>query len=98
MKIKGVHKTDIWYRFINNQLQLEADAREALPYVRSRPGSLAIVRLTWSEHQQLYKFVRTPTTDPFRMLNMQPATFQPGRFVHSCWCLLLLLGTMPRRT
>jgi hypothetical protein len=31
-----------FYRFIDSQLQLEADAREALPYVHSQLRSVAL--------------------------------------------------------
>lgn len=34
------HGTDIAFSYINSQLQLEADAREVLPYVRALPSTV----------------------------------------------------------
>ena len=72
---QGNDATDHLYSFIDSQLQLEADAREALPYVNYFPHQTYNALLMGStEHRKLYKTTRFFAPDSLCLFDMQPSS------------------------
>jgi hypothetical protein len=84
------------HRFIDSQLKLEADAREALPYVRlphPAASTLLCVSNISVEVRYLHKAAWPSSTAPFCLFDVQPSRIQQSRR-----CLLLMLSFLPWRT
>lgn len=89
--------------FIDQQLALEADAREALPYVRHIDPSFLIATgtclLTRSlEIRQMHQCPRSTSPDHFRLPDVLASTRLARPSLHTRGCLLRLLNLVPRRT
>lgn len=63
------------YSFLRDQEILEADAREALPYVRHtqalHPSSIANCFIS-TEHRNMHQDSRPASTERFRLFDLQP--------------------------
>lgn len=82
------------YRFIESQLQLEADAREALPYVKSTvPIHHTLRRLMKTVLRLLHVRPRTTPAEPLRVSHLQSS--RDGQI---CRRVLLVLDRLPWRT
>lgn len=83
--------------FIRDQEALEADAREALPYV-CPPFCFTSTRIAdLSVHRYLHQDPWTPPPKRLRLLDLQPSTRLSRPAIHPCGHLLCLLHPVPRR-
>lgn len=85
--------------FLRNQELLEADAREALPYVGHQLMLLQphCPSLTVAEYRKLHEDSWTASTKRLCLPNMQSCHSRPSR-MEASRCMLCLLRAMPRRT
>lgn len=85
--------------FIDSQLKLEADAREALPYVRhgSSP-STSSSNICIVEIRYMHKAFGPSSPASVRLYHLQPSSGLIFRTLHACGGLLLLLSSMSWRT
>lgn len=89
---------DMIFSFIDSQLKLEADAREALPYVRHEDiPSTSSSNICILEIRYMHKASGSSSPASVRLYHLQPSCLI-FRALHTCGRLLFLLSSMSWRT